>query len=99
MTLVLGVPNGLQQLQLGVNELASALVIGKVVGTAFTWHSDAGVLNVLENKYEVRLRAIPDWMRNFQFSRTGVIHGQGMRRLNCTNLMDNVVVESLQGFA
>ena len=99
MTLVLGVPNGLQQLQLGVNELASALVVGKVLGTAFTWYSDAGVFNVLENKYEVRLRAIPDWMRNFQFSRAGVIHGQGMRRLNCTNLMDNVVVESLQGFA
>ncbi len=99
MTLVLGIPNGLQQLQLGFNELASALVIGKIVGTAFTRHRDAEVFNILENMYEVRLRAIPDWMRNFQFSRAGVIHGQGMRRLNCTRLMDNIDVESLQGFA
>ena len=99
MTLVVGVSNGLQQLQLGLNELASALVIGKIVGTAFTRHSDAEVFNILENEYEVRLRAIPDWMRNFQFSRAGVIHGQGMRRLDCTSLMDNIDVESLQGFA
>lgn len=99
MTLVVGISNGLQQLQLGFNELASALVIGKIVGTAFTRHSDAEVFNILVNEYEVRLRAIPDWMRNFQFSRAGVIHGQGMRRLDCTSLMDNIDVESLQGFA
>lgn len=99
MTLVLGVANGLQQLQFGFNELASALVIGKIVGTAFTRQTDAEVFNVLESKYEVRLKAIPDWMRSFQFSRSGVIHGQGMRRLNCSNLMDNIDVESLQGFA
>ena len=79
MTLVLGVANGLQQLQFGFNELASALVIGKIVGTAFTRQTDAEVFTILEYKYEVRLKAIPDWMRNFQFSRTGVIHGQGMR--------------------
>ena len=99
MTLVVGVSNGLQQLQLGFNELASALVIGKIVGTAFTRRSDAEVFNILENEYEVRLRAIPDWMRNFHFSRAGVIHGQGMRRLDCTSLMDNIDAESLQGFA
>ena len=99
MTLVLGVANGLQQLQFGFNELASALVIGKIVGTAFTLQTDAEVFNILEYKYEVRLKAIPDWMRTFQFSRTGVIHGQGMRRLNCSSLMDNIDVESLQGFA
>ena len=99
MTLVLGVPNGLQQLQLGFNELASALVIGKIVGTAFTRQTDAEVFNILEFKYEVRLKAIPDWMRTFKFSRAGVIHGQGMRRLNCSSLMDNIDVESLQGFA
>ena len=99
MTLVLGVANGLQQLQFGFNELASALVIGKIVGTAFTRQTDAEVFNILEAKYEVRLKAIPDWMRSFQFSRTGVIHGQGMRRLNCSSLMENIDVESLQGFA
>ena len=99
MTLVLGVANGLQQLQFGFNELASALVIGKMVGTAFTRQTDAEVFNILEYKYEVRLKAIPDWMKSFQFSRTGVIHGQGMRRLKCSSLMDNIDVESLQGFA
>lgn len=99
MTLVMGVANGLQQLQFGFNELASALVIGKMVGTAFTRQTDAEVFNILEYKYEVRLKAIPDWMRSFQFSRNGVIHGQGMRRLNCSSLMDNIDVESLQGFA
>ena len=99
MTLVLGVANGLQQLQFGFNELASALVIGKIVGTAFTRQTDAEVFDILEYKYEVRLKAIPEWMRTFQFSRTGVIHGQGMRRLNCSGLMDNIEVESLQGFA
>ena len=99
MTLVVGVSNGLQQLQLGFNELASALVIGKIVGTAFTRRSDAEVFNILESEYGVRLRAMPDWMKNFRFSRAGVIHGQGMRRLDCTRLMDNIDVESLQGFA
>lgn len=99
MTLVLGLPNGLQQLQFGFNELASALVIGKMVGTAFTRQIDAEVFNILEYKYEVRLKVIPDWMRGFRFSRNGVIHGQGMRRLNCSSLMDNIDVESLQGFA
>ncbi|KAK0507671.1 hypothetical protein JMJ35_009560 [Cladonia borealis] len=99
MTLVWGVSNGLQQLQLGFNELASALVVGKIVGTAFTRHNDAEVFSILEKSYEVRFKAIPEWMQSFQFSRAGVIHGQGMRRLNCTSMMDNIDVESLQGFA
>ena len=99
MTLVWAASNGLQQVQFGFNEVASALVIGKIVGTVFTRHNDAEVFNILEKNYEVHLKAIPDWMTSFKFSRAGVIHGQGMRRLNCTGLMDSVDVESLQGFA
>ena len=99
MALVLGVANRLQQLQFGFNELASALVIGKIVGTAFTRQTDAEVFNILESKYEIRLKTTPDWLKSFRFSRTGVIHGQGMRRLNCSGLTDNIDVESLQGFA
>ena len=59
MTLVWGAHGGLQQLQLGFNEVASALVIGKIVGSLFTRHADAEIFSVMEKQYEVRLKAIP----------------------------------------
>ena len=59
MTLVWGAHGVLQQLQLGFNEVASALVIGKIVGSVFTRRADAEIFSVMEKQYEVRVKAIP----------------------------------------
>ena len=99
MTLVLNPHGGLQQLQFGVNELTSAFVIGKLVGSCFSRDGDAKIFDVLEKNFDVRVTKIPIWLQFFQFSREGVVHGQQMRRLPCPNLMNHVEIESLEGIA
>jgi hypothetical protein len=52
MTLVFSNSGALQQLQLGINEISSAFVVGKTVGSAFSRSYDASVFDVLEKNLE-----------------------------------------------
>ena len=99
MTLVLGKSGGLEQIQLGINEVASAFIVGKLVGTVFTRSQDALIFGILEKQYGVYMKGLPEWMKPFQFSRTGVIHVTNMQPRELSGLMGDVDVHSLQGFA
>ncbi|RYP70594.1 hypothetical protein DL769_004916 [Monosporascus sp. CRB-8-3] len=101
MTLVFGTGSRgpLQQMQWGVNELSSAFVIGKSIGSVFSRDTDATIFQVLEGEFGVRVRNIPVWFENFRFPRRGTIHGRGMSRHDCQDLMQGIKLHSLQGVA
>jgi hypothetical protein len=58
MTLVFSGLGHVLSSQFGVNEVASAIAVGKVVGTLFTRQSDAAVFKPLAEQYGIRLRKI-----------------------------------------
>ena len=99
MTLQFTPAGHLQQLQLGLPEIASALVVGKSVGSDFTRTTDAGIFGILEGDFEVRVLSVPAWLEDVRFSRTTVLHGQDMRRIKGSTTMDNVRIRSLEGLA
>ncbi|KAF2266856.1 hypothetical protein CC78DRAFT_531297 [Lojkania enalia] len=104
MTLVFGTSSAgnrgaLQQIQLGINELASAFVIGKSIGSVVSRDSDATIFRILEDDFGVRVHSIPVWLENFRFPRRGTVYGQGMSRHDCQGLMQGIKVRSLQGVA
>lgn len=99
MTLVLNGAGGLQQLQLGVNELASSLFVGKQVGTILSRKTDANIFYILQTQYEVTVKSIPVWMENLSLNRNFSILGEGMRRINGATSMEEVEIDSLQGVA
>lgn len=56
--------------QLGVNEFASFITIGKYVGSLWTRKRDAIVFDALVEEYEIYLRRIPEYLNNFTFNRS-----------------------------
>ena len=100
MTLVFnGAGGGLQQIQLGVNELASSLFVGKQVGTILSRKTDANIFHILQTQYDVTVKPIPVWMENLSLNRNFSILGEGMRRINGPTSMEEVEIDSLQGVA
>lgn len=101
MTLVFttATAGALQSVQLGLNEIASALVIGKTVGSVFTRPADASIFNLLEAEFDVRVLSIPSWLENVSFSRSTVLHGENMRPINGPVWMNGIQITSLEGLA
>ncbi|PSN67497.1 hypothetical protein BS50DRAFT_621484 [Corynespora cassiicola Philippines] len=99
MTLVLSTLGQLMQTQFGVNEIASAIAIGKAVGSVFTRQKDAEILGPLGNLYGSRLRNIPRRLYGVSFDRSGTILGTNQRRIHCINTMEGVDLESVEGIA
>jgi len=102
MTLVYNNDNGaLQQVQFGVNEVLSALVLGKAVGSLVTRQNDAAIFRHLHNACHVRVIDTPKWLRNVQFRRATSIYGSNMRFVQGreAQLMGDVSINSLEGFA
>ncbi|KAG9235004.1 hypothetical protein BJ875DRAFT_542458 [Amylocarpus encephaloides] len=102
MTLVYNKDNGaLQQVQLGVNEVLSALVLGKAVGSLVARQGDAAIFRHLHNTCHVRVIDTPKWLRNVQFRRATSIYGSNMRFVQGreAQLMKDVSIDSLGGFA
>ena len=89
---------GLQSLQLGVNEIASAIVIGKHVGSVLTRSDDARIFDIIETRYHVHVRQLPVWLDKVEFSRDATLFGHGMRQIKADKIMEDVHISQLQGF-
>ena len=99
MTLVLQGAGALQQIQLGVNELAASLFVGKYVGSILTRKQDAKLFQVLEGEFDVKVKEVPAWLENVQLDRKFCILGEGLRRIEGKSSMKNVEMNTLEGLA
>jgi hypothetical protein len=99
MTLVLSTLGQLIQTQFGVNELASAVVIGKAIGSLITRKSDASVFLPLEREYGLFVRDIPKYLQSINFDRSGTILGDRQRRIPVENTLEGVKLDSVEGIA
>ena len=99
MTLQFSAAGQLQHLSLGLPEIASALAIGKSIGSLFTRQSDASIFTVLEEKFEVRVLSVPPWLEDVKFTRATHLHGQNMRRIKGPTAMESTKIHSLEGLA
>ncbi|PMD32175.1 hypothetical protein L207DRAFT_572434 [Hyaloscypha variabilis F] len=99
MTLVPSTLGQLIQTQLGVNELASAVVVGKAVGSLITRQSDASFFLPLQRKYGLFVRDIPKYLQSITFDRSGTILGDRQRRIPVENTLEGVKLDSVEGIA
>jgi hypothetical protein len=99
MTLVLSTLGNLIQTQFGVNELASAVVVGKAVGSLITRKSDASVFLPLEREYGLFVRDIPKYLQSVNFNRSGTILGDKQRKIHVENTLEGVELDSVEGIA
>ena len=89
----------ISQVQFGPNEIASALYIGKAIGSVFTRESDERLFDILHSQFDVRITKIPPWLEGIEFSRTLSVHGQNLRRIDNVQTMRQLNIRSLQGIA
>ncbi|KAI9704557.1 MAG: hypothetical protein M1820_005470 [Bogoriella megaspora] len=101
MTTIISAASGwaLQGLQFGVNEIASSIVISKQVGSVFSRSDDAKILDVIEARYGVHVRKLPEWLDKVDFSRNARLFGQKMRHVEVEKIMEDVYLSQLQGIA
>ena len=99
MTLVPSTLGQLIQTQLGVNELASAVVVGKAVGSLITRKSDASFFLPLQREYGLFVRDIPKYLQSITFDRSGTILGDRQRRIPVENTLEGVKLDSVEGIA
>ena len=99
MTMVLQGAGTLQQVQLGVNELAASLFVGKYVGSILTRKHDAKLFTGLEDKLDVRVKAVPIWLEDVQLDRKFRILGEGLRRIEGKSAIQDAKLDSLEGLA
>ena len=99
MTLVLEGAGTLQQVQLGVNELAASLFVGKYVGSILTRKHDAKLFTGLEDELDVRVKAVPAWLEDVQLDRKFRILGEGLRRIEGKSSIQDLRLNSLEGLA
>lgn len=101
MTLVLKTPNtwGVQNVQLGLNELAASLAVSKYCGSVFTRREYSNLFDVAEASFDLRMRDLPPWLQNIHFDRSCMIHGERMRPIKVPSIMDDVDKFKLSGVA
>jgi hypothetical protein len=99
MTLVFSGIGKIIQGQFGVNEIASAITIGRWVGSVLTRSSDARIFDPIAAKYGLRLRALPPWLRSVTFARSGTILGERQREIHAQNTIPDVSMDSIEGVA
>ncbi|KAF4417570.1 hypothetical protein F53441_14509 [Fusarium austroafricanum] len=82
-----------------VSETASALTVGKLVGSVVSRHADAGIFDAFVQQYGVRLTALPPWLEDIQFDRSGMILGSQLREIPCQNTIFDVKLRTVEGIA
>jgi len=60
----------------GVNELSSAITIGKVLGTMFPREQGATAFKPLSAQYGIRLTRLPAYLENFTLNRASPVLGE-----------------------
>jgi hypothetical protein len=86
-------------LGLGVNEVASSLLIAKHIGSVFSRTEDARLFHILESQFNVSVRFVPAWLEHSIMERTTPLHGDKMRLISGFKAMQNVKVTQLEGIA
>ena len=99
MTLVYSGLGHLIQSQFGINEITSALAVGKVVGSLFTRKTDAAIFEPLCLQYGIRVKALPLWLRGVSFDRSGTILGENQRKIPAKNTMKDTSIDTIEGLA
>lgn len=100
MTLVFGHDLGrLVQSQFGINELASAIAVGKASGSLLARKSDASVFTPLASELGLLVRPIPKYLEGFTFDRSGTVYGANQRRIKAPNVLEGVTLASVEGIA
>lgn len=85
--------------QFDVSEIASAITIGRWVGSVFTRGSDAQIFEPIAAQYGLRLNTLPPWLRSVVFSRSGTILGEQQREVHAQNTIPDVYVDTIEGVA
>ena len=99
MTLVINNLGKVIQTQFGITEIASAIAVGKVVGTIFTRQQDAAVFKPLSLKYGIHFTRLPPYLENVTLDRSGNLLGERQRVIRCDSKMPGIEVNSVDGIA
>ncbi|KAF2681456.1 hypothetical protein K458DRAFT_457041 [Lentithecium fluviatile CBS 122367] len=99
MTLVFSSLGHLVQGQFGINEVASSVVVSKVVGSLFSRQADGNSINQLAQQYDLFVRDIPKYLLMFAFEHSGTVLGDRQRRNKVSNVMEGVELSSVEGIA
>ena len=99
MTLVLNNLSSLVSAQFGLNELVSAITIGKLLGSVFSRTQDSLVLKPITEKNRLHLKEPPPWLHTVSFGRDAVILGQDHRLISAKHILADVSIHSVEGIA
>lgn len=99
MTLVFNPSLGLQNIQLGLNEIASAITISKVCGSVLTRPEATSLFDAFESKFNIHITGLQVWLQDIQFARSSNILGERMRRIHLPEIMQDVDKAKLSGIA
>ncbi|KAM7211094.1 hypothetical protein V8F06_013514 [Rhypophila decipiens] len=100
MTLIFDSSLGkLIQAQLGVNEIASSMLIAKNIGSIISRQADSNTLGLIAKQYGLFVRDIPRYLESVTFRRTGTLLGHKQRRIPVKNTLEGVVLDSVEGIA
>jgi hypothetical protein len=81
------------------NELVSALAVGTRFGSVFSRAEDAQLFENLAAGAGVYVQELPPWLRQVNFSRTTLMHGENMRQITGVTAMQSIRPGSLEGLA
>ncbi|KAI4130467.1 MAG: hypothetical protein LQ347_003362 [Umbilicaria vellea] len=101
MTLVLttAAAGALTSVQFGLNEVASAITVGRYIGSILSRRQDAKIVEVISELNKLQLQELPDWLTTVKFSRGATVYGERMRKLAAHNVMDDVEIATVDGLA
>lgn len=99
MTLQLNFPGQVAALGFGVNEISSAISIGRWVGSFLSVERDAQIFEALRQQYGVFCGTLPDHLSAVQLNRQGTVLGAGQRRIPYSNMLPNIQMQSVAGVA
>ena len=100
MTLVFNSSLGkLVQTQFGMNEISSAVIVGKAVGSLLSRQTDGTTLGLLAAQNGNFVRRIPQYLENVIFHRSGTMLGDRQRKISVENTLEGVTINSVEGIA
>lgn len=97
MTLQVPLHGALSTLGFGVNEISSAISIGRWAGSFLTVQSDGQIFPALEQEFKIFFRSLPDHLRAVHLDRRGTVLGSGQRRIPHRSMLPNVELDSIKG--
>ncbi|KAL9120007.1 MAG: hypothetical protein Q9187_003437 [Circinaria calcarea] len=91
--------DGLVQGQFDTNEIASSHLVGKVVGSLFTRQTEAAIFEALGRRYGIHVEALPSWLRDVSFERSGTVSRDNMRKIHAENTLIDISMDTVEGLA